>query len=830
MTSIAATFAQALQLHQAGQLQQADVLYRQVLTEQPNHADALHLRGVIAHQVQKHELALKYINMAIAANGNNPVFYNNLGEVQTALGQYDHALASYEQALAIRPKMAEAYLGLGNVHKLQGDLAKAIDNYQKAIAVNPNYEQAYTEMALVQIQQYDAPAAVAASNQALQLNPNSAPAYRALAKAYLLQDRTEEAIAQYEQAIAQYEQAIAKDPELAEAHWELSVALNAKLSLHQLKAIQLNPTLIDYQSQLQLAKSLSKQGKTNEAISCLENIIEIKPDCVPAHINLGITFSEILDRQTDAIAHLRKAIELSPRNAEAYSYLATAIGKQGDVGTAMQYAKQALQLNPNLAEAHQIEAEAYGAMRELDKALESCKRALALRPNFAEALNTCGNIYMMGGNTAEAIKFFEQAVAAKPNFLKAQYSLGSALQTSGDFERALAVYDRVLRIYPDNPEAIAGKAGILERQKQYQAAYDLIKPLFEAYPENYSFLITYATVCRRLKKTHEALPSLKARLEKTQIGPGQKQHLLFTLGDLYDSINEYDAAFDAYQQANSQYTDKYDRHQSKLDFGSLSNAYDRENLAKLPRAQNNSEVPVFIVGMPRSGTTLVEQIVASHPAVYGAGELTDVAMLLHKTIQRFGLSRPYPDLIDYFNQGLVDEMAQQHLDRLRQFSATAERITDKMPYNFMHLGLIAILFPKARIFHCTRDPLDNGVSYYFQNFIGSHPQKHDLGNIGYYYQLYRRLMEHWQATLDLPIMEIKYEEVVANQEAMSRQMIEFLGLEWDDACLSFYESKRFARTVSYDQVRQPIYNKSVGRYKNYEKYLDPLKAALAEEI
>jgi tetratricopeptide (TPR) repeat protein len=825
MTTIAQTFAQALQLHQAGQLQQADALYRQVLTQQPKHADALHLRGVLAHQVHKHEVALEYINMAIAANDKNAIFYNNLAEVQTALKQYDRAVASYNQALAINPNLAEAYSGLGNVSKLQGNLHDAIANYQQAIALRPQYDAALAEMALVYVLQYDLAAAIDTSNQALQLNPHNAQAHRALAKAYLLQDKVAEAIDQFEQAIA-------ADPELAEAHWELSAALNAKSAIHQLKAIELKPNSIDYRLQLQLAKSLAKQGKPEAAVACLERIIKLKPDCAEAYVSLGMIFSDMIDRPTEAFTHLQKALQLNPNHAEAYVYLAVVSGKRGDVGTATQYAKQAVQLNPHLADAHQIMAEVYLAKWELENAIASCRQALKLRPNFPEALHSFGNALMMGGNIDEAIKYFEQAIAAKPNLIKAHYSLGNAFQVSGDLDRAAAVYDRLLQHQPSDPEALAGKASILERQKQYQAAYDLIKPLVTTYPHNYNYLVTYATVCRRLKQAREAIPAIEARLTQASIAPTQKQHLLFTLGELYDSINEYDAAFNAYQRANRQHTHKYDRQRSKQDFEAIMQVYSCENLtqAKLPRAQNNSELPVFIVGMPRSGTTLVEQIVASHPLVYGAGELNDISMLLHGMMQRFGLSRPYPDLLEYFNQELIDRTAQQHLDRLRQFSTTATRITDKMPYNFINLGLIALLFPKARIFHCTRDPLDNGLSYYFQNFIGFHPQKHDLRDIGYYYKLYQRLMQHWQDTLDLPIMEVKYEEVVADQEAMSRKMIEFLGLEWDDACLSFYKSKRFAKTVSYDQVRQPIYNKSVGRYKHYEKYLEPLKAALAEEV
>ncbi len=255
-------------------------------------------------------------------------------------------------------------------------------------------------------------------------------------------------------------------------------------------------------------------------------------------------------------------------------------------------------------------------------------------------------------------------------------------------------------------------------------------------------------------------------------------------------------------------------------------AFTPERLQSLPRAQHDSKTPVFILGMPRSGTSLVEQILASHPQVHGAGELNNIMRLESGMPDLVGGGKRFPDGLNKLTQEHVDELASHYLEHLAELSPDALRVTDKMPNNFLHLGTIQLLFPDARIIHCMRDPLDTCLSCYFQNFFAQHPYTNDLGHLGAYYNGYERLMAHWKQTLDLPIFDIRYEDLVENQETKSREMIEFIGLEWDEACLKFHENKRIGRTASYDQVRQPIYKGSVARWRNYESHLEPLRKAL----
>jgi hypothetical protein len=231
--------------------------------------------------------------------------------------------------------------------------------------------------------------------------------------------------------------------------------------------------------------------------------------------------------------------------------------------------------------------------------------------------------------------------------------------------------------------------------------------------------------------------------------------------------------------------------------------------------------------MPRSGTTLVEQILSSHPAVYGAGELKDIGELANSLPGMIGTNKPFPQNIALLTRVHLDRLATTYLDRLRELSPDALRVTDKM-LGFIYLGLIELILPGARVIHCVRDPQDTCLSAYFQDFSESHPYAYDLHNLGVYYSGYRRIMNNWKNVLiNVRMMEVSYEELVRNQEAVSRRMIDFCDLPWDDRCLQFHENRRYVATASYDQVRQPMYRSSVGRWKNYERHLNKLKAALA---
>jgi hypothetical protein len=246
----------------------------------------------------------------------------------------------------------------------------------------------------------------------------------------------------------------------------------------------------------------------------------------------------------------------------------------------------------------------------------------------------------------------------------------------------------------------------------------------------------------------------------------------------------------------------------------LISSYTHESVSRLPRSSHSSDRPIFIIGMPRSGTTLVEQILASHPDVYGGGELKEISTMV-SSVRLGGL-----------RQEDCDALARQYLKHLSELSATARFVTDKMPQNFLHLGFISLLFPQAHVIHCIRDPRDTCLSCFFQDFGYAHAYRYKQEVLGKYYNQYQRLMRHWRDVLDIPILDVSYEALVADQAGSTRAMLEYCDLEWDDRCLRFYENTRIANTASLDQVRRPVYTRSLGRWRHYEPYIQPLLASL----
>jgi hypothetical protein len=249
-------------------------------------------------------------------------------------------------------------------------------------------------------------------------------------------------------------------------------------------------------------------------------------------------------------------------------------------------------------------------------------------------------------------------------------------------------------------------------------------------------------------------------------------------------------------------------------------------MASLPRSSVPSELPIFVLGMPRSGTSLVEQILARHTEVHGAGELNEVGGIARLVAQKYCQIDGYSGFARSINTNELDTLATDYLNLLREKGGGAKRVVDKMPSNYMYLVLINLLFPDARVIHCCRDARDTCLSEYFQDFGGDLPYTYDLASAGAAHVQYQRLMAHWAKVLDIPMLDVNYEELVADQESVSRKMVAFCGLEWQDGCLRFYESGRQVATRSYDQVRRPMYNSSVEKWRHYAKHLGPLFDAL----
>jgi tetratricopeptide (TPR) repeat protein len=456
------------------------------------------------------------------------------------------------------------------------------------------------------------------------------------------------------------------------------------------------------------------------------------------------------------------------------------------------------------------------------------------RPNDPNLLHALGAALTVKGQTVEARSTLNKALKLRPGDADILRDLAATYKREGRFGEAIRILDRALKLQPRDPILLGSKAECLFTTGEIDRAFDTLKPALEAGVVHISLALGLARIASRVKEEPQAIALLEQCLDRHELPPIVRADALFQLGDLLDRVGQYDRAFEVFVQANQQRQVPFDPKLFSQSIDELIRTWTSMRIRQLPHckirsgggAGATSEGPVFIVGMPRSGTSLVEQILASHPQVHGAGELNNIPKLVHDWQGDLsGVVSVMTDL-EPLTQQAVDDEARKYLDQIRRLAPRAARVTDKMPLNFLHLGLISLLFHNAVVIHCVRDPLDTCLSCFFHNFGGNNPFAYDLTHLGHFYRDYQRIMRHWREVLDIPMLDVVYEDLVMEQEAVSRRMVEFIGLDWNEACLQFHENKRVVLTMSNDQVRRPMYNSSVGRWRKHEKHLSPLKEAL----
>lgn len=563
-----------------------------------------------------------------------------------------------------------------------------------------------------------------------------------------------------------------------------------------------------------------------EAENCCRQMTALSPAVPAGHFNLGIA----LQRQfkfKEATECFRQAIALNPNYAEAHNELGVSLQLSGpdQLDAALVCYRKALALLPTYPVAHYNLA---AGLKELGKNDEACthfQEALRLEPGMEKAFKAYAMLLTEMGDVEQTITVLESAIKHHPDNLELRFQFGKAMTNKGQYQDALDIFNYLLALRPGNETATASCAHIYERLGEFEKGYSLLQPFLEG-TEDVAVGLAYAALAKHVDQRPEAAALLERLLKNDRADNADRQTMNYALGKIYDELKEYDRAFACFQCATTVRGGQFDFKVYEQDFSAIMTVFSAENVRRRPRASNKSRLPVFIVGMPRSGTSLVEQILSSHTVVYGAGELKDLGNIRDAITEYLNIKTPYPYCVDAMKRKQIDEIAGRHLARLGAFSRSATRVTDKMPHNFLHLGLIDLLFPGARVIHCLRNPLDNCLSIYTQHFNSTHTYAFDLAALGTYYRLYQKMMAHWKQVLRIPILEVQYEDMVVNQEEESRRLVEFCGLQWEEGCLNFHESRRVVHTFSYDQVRRPIYKKSVERWKNYESHLGPLIAVL----
>lgn len=370
------------------------------------------------------------------------------------------------------------------------------------------------------------------------------------------------------------------------------------------------------------------------------------------------------------------------------------------------------------------------------------------------------------------------------------------------------------------------RAELLRLQGRPDDARSLVEPALRDVPGQPHLTLAFAAACLAQRRFLDPIHPIHAALRQPDLDPHIRMLLLFQLGQCLDGAGRFDDAFNAFRQANALKGASFDPAAHAAAVDRVIRHWSRHDIARAPRSPVSTGLPVFVVGMPRSGTSLVEQILAAHPAVHGCGELPFLERDIRALARSTGLASPYAESPRLFTPHALARIARDYLRHLTRRARTARRATDKLPLNVMHLGPIALLFPNARVIHCLRDPLDTCFSCYAHDFGGHLPFTYNLAHLGAFYRDYARLARHWRHVLDLPIFELRYEQLVAEPERCTRDLLRFLDLPSDDACLQFHHSGRTVRTASMNQARQGIYRHSVGRARRYRHHLAPLIDAL----
>ena len=462
-----------------------------------------------------------------------------------------------------------------------------------------------------------------------------------------------------------------------------------------------------------------------------------------------------------------------------------------------------------------------------DAAFDFLERAVAARPKDPAVLNNYGNALSLVRRFEDAIEHLERALAIKPDMADAWLNLGRTLNFAGRGERALKCFDRLTKIKPESHAAKSGASrallGLGRTAEAEQAARDLIA----AAPRMSSGYVNLSNA-RKFNPDEPEIALVENMIAAKDTSAKELRGLYFAAAKMCDDVARYDDAFRYYDLANKAAGGKYDAKALEQSHAEFKKTYTRKFFDERQGQGLDSERPVFIVGMPRSGTTLVETIIGAHPLAYAAGELETVKRCereMSGLVFKDEGQQKNPRQLSWVG---VEVLAQRYLDAIdtKAKNASATRITDKMPHNFQAVGFIALMFPKARIVHTRRSPFDTCLSIWQQNFNDAHSYGRNLADLGHHYAHYLDIMEHWRQVLPGRMLEIDYEDLVENQERVSRQLIDFVGLPWDEACMRPQDVDRTVLTASVWQVRQPVYKRSAGRWKNYERHLEPLRDAL----
>lgn len=529
----------------------------------------------------------------------------------------------------------------------------------------------------------------------------------------------------------------------------------------------------------------------------------------------------------EALTNYEKALSISPGEPQILDNYCRVLITTGRQSEAISKLDQVITKNPHYAPAYAVKGIAYAELGHTEKAFSAFENALKIDPVNVDANIGLGNLHRFQGTHLDAEKYYRTVLDVEPYNMLAYIGLATVKRLIGLHDEALNIIQEAELRIPGHPTIISTKADILEHAGKYNEAFDALQYLKKKGQLSSLGVVSYMNMCAKFDVCDEAMDVLNHSIELPATNNLEKQMLYFCGGKHLDKQNRYDEAFKYYKKANTCIDANFDAARDLGFVADVKEVFTEEAMKSFPFATTGSQRPLFILGMPRSGTSLTEQILSAHPEVHGAGELGDIAGIA-KAIKGLhpDMEGGYAARIPGLKLEAIQSYAEKYLQSISLLNNSSRYVTDKMPHNFLYIGLISLLFPEARIIHCKRNPIDNILSIYFQHFSNAHTYATSLRNITLYYNAYTNVMEHWKKVINNPIYELCYESIIEDQEATTRKLLEFCDLEWNDDVLQYHSTKRSVATASYQQVRQPIYKTSRERWRNYETYLDEVKQLL----
>jgi tetratricopeptide (TPR) repeat protein len=570
-----------------------------------------------------------------------------------------------------------------------------------------------------------------------------------------------------------------------------------------------------------LADALIMQGKLPEGLDALDRAAELEPGNASVRFKRGKVLDG-LGRDDEASKQFEESFKLTPYRENLVRGLR--VQRMGNVREAERIYRDVLLRDPGNVDALRLLAGVAMRAKQWGDAEVILEKALDKAPDFVQGWMDLGLARQEQDRTDDALEAYGHAMRLEPDQPKAYSAAATTNAMAGRHDEALRLYDEALKRKAGLASALTGRGHTLKTIGRQDEAIESYRNCIEHNPWHGETWWSLAN----LKTFHFAdddIAEMEAQIGDERLADEQRANFLFALGKAYEDKGEYARAFDYYRRGNENRREResYDPVNTAETHDQFRNIFTREFIESQAGSGNPSNEPIFIIGLPRSGSTLIEQILGSHPDVEGTHELPDLGRVVRST----GVQRPdrkkYPEAVTLMDAGEFEQLGSDYLERAkRHCQEGTPRFTDKMPNNFAHVGLLSLILPNAKIINARRHPLDSCLGSFKQLFARGQPFTYDLFELGEFYFEYDRLMRHWRDVLPGKVLDVQYEEVVDDLEPQVRRLLDYCELSWDEACLRFYESDRAVKTASSEQVRKPIYATSKHRWRNYERELEPL--------